>query len=206
MIQAIIFDFGRVISAQKPASLFRGYEEELGLSPGTLNRVMFGSPAWQEVLVGRKTSDAYWREIGPRVGLHTPEAVAAFRRRYHEDEAINAGVLDAIRRLHGRYKLAVLSTAPAGLKRWLADWDLLDYFDEVFCSAEEGVAKPDPAAFQRVLERLGVAPQEAIFIDDSIGHVEAARALGLHGVLFTTAEALEGELDELLTVAWREQT
>ena len=198
MIKAIIFDFGRVISAQKPASLFRGYEEDLGLAPGTLNRVMFGSPAWQEVLVGRKTSDEYWREIAPQVGLHTPEAIAAFRRRYHEDEAINPGVLAAIRRLHGRYKLAVLSNAPAGLAGWLKDWGMLDFFDVVFCSAEEGVAKPDPAAFQRVLEQLGVAPEEAVFIDDSIGHVEAARALGLHGILFTTVEAMSDELEELL--------
>jgi epoxide hydrolase-like predicted phosphatase len=199
MIKAIIFDFGRVISAQKPASLFRGYEEELGLAPGTLNRIMFGSDAWQEVLVGRKTSGEYWHEIGPKLGLHTPEAIAAFRRRYNDDEAINTGVLDLIRRLHGRYKLAVLSNAPAGLARWLADWEMRDLFDVVFCSGDEGVTKPNSAAFQRVLERLSVAPEEAVFIDDSPGHVRAAQALGLHGILFTTAEALDRELDELLT-------
>lgn len=199
MIKAIIFDFGRVISAPKPASLFRSYEDELGLTPGTLNRIMFGSDAWQEVLVGRRTSDDYWREIGPALGLHTPEAIAAFRRRYRADEAINVGVLDAIRRLHGRYKLAVLSNAPAGLARWLADWGILDLFDVVFCSGDEGVTKPDPASYQQVLERLGVEPQEAIFVDDSPGHVEAAQALGLHGVHFTTPEALVVELDNLLT-------
>ena len=75
MIRAVIFDFGRVISAQKPMSLFRGYEEDLGLSPGMLNRVMFGSPVWQEVLVGRKTADDYWREIGPTLGLRTPDEI-----------------------------------------------------------------------------------------------------------------------------------
>ncbi len=199
MIRAIIFDFGRVISAQKPAALFRRYEEALGLAPGVLNRIMFDGDAWQEVLVGRKTSDEYWREIGPRLGLHTPEAIAAFRRRYHADEAVNEEVVDLIRRLRGRYKLAVLSNAPAGLPRWLADWGIRDLFDVVFCSGEEGVVKPDPAAFQRVLERLGVAPEEAVFVDDTWSHVEAARALGLHGVHFTTAEALANELDALLT-------
>jgi 2-haloacid dehalogenase len=39
-----------------------------------------------------------------------------------------------------------------------------------------------------------VGPGEAVFIDDTIEHVEAARALGLHGILFTGAEALEEEL------------
>ena len=121
MIQAIIFDFGRVISAQKPMALFRGYEEELGLAPGVLNRVMFGSQGWQEVLVGRKTLDAYWQEIGPQLRLDTPDEIAAFRRRYFADEEINPGVVDLMRRLQGRYKLAVLSNSPPGLSRWLAD-------------------------------------------------------------------------------------
>jgi epoxide hydrolase-like predicted phosphatase len=199
MIKAIIFDFGRVISAQKPMALFRSHEEDLGLSPGTLNRTMFGSPAWQEVLTGRKTADDYWHEIGPALGLHTPNEIHAFRRRYHADEAVNAGVLDLIHRLHGHYKLAVLSNSPPGLAQWLADWEILDLFDVVVCSGDEGVVKPDPAIFELTLKRLDVVPEEAVFVDDYPGHVEAAQALGLHGIHFTTPEALAVELDELLT-------
>ena len=198
MIKIIIFDFGRVISAQKPASLFRGYEDELGLAPGVLNRVMFGSDAWQETLLGHGTADDYWCEIGPALGLHTPDEIDAFRRRYFADEAINTGVLDLIRQLHGRYKLAVLSNSPPNLAQWLADWEILDLFDVVVCSGDEGVVKPDPVIFELTLERLDVVPEEAVFIDDYPGHVEAARALGLHGILFTTAEALADELDDLL--------
>lgn len=198
MIKVIIFDFGRVISAQKPASLFRGYEDELGLAPGVLNRVMFGSDAWQETLLGHRTADDYWCEIGPALGLHTPDEIDAFRRRYFADEASNTGVLDLIRQLHGRYKLAVLSNSPPGLAQWLADWEILDLFDVVVCSGDEGVVKPDPVIFELTLERLDVVPEEAVFIDDYPGHVEAARALGLHGILFTTAEALADELDDLL--------
>jgi putative hydrolase of the HAD superfamily len=199
MIKAIIFDFGRVISAQKPMALFRSYEKDLGLSPGTLNRTMFDSPAWQEVLTGRKTADDYWREIGPALGLHIPNEIHAFRRRYHADEAVNAGVLDLIHRLHGHYKLAVLSNSPPGLAQWLADWEILDLFDVVVCSGDEGLVKPDPAIFELTLKRLDVMPAEAVFIDDYPGHVEAAQALGLYGIHFTTPEALAVELDELLT-------
>jgi epoxide hydrolase-like predicted phosphatase len=197
-IRAVIFDFGRVISAQKPLSLFQSYEEDLGLEPGTINPTMFGSPAWQDALVGRKTAEEFWNEIGPELGLDTPQAIEAFRRRYRADEAINESVLDLIRRLYGQYRLAVLSNSPPGLAQWLADWGIHDLFDMVFCSGDEGVTKPDPTAFEATLERLGVAPEEVIFIDDTPGHVEAARALGLHGLLFTTAEALTEQLDALL--------
>jgi epoxide hydrolase-like predicted phosphatase len=199
MIKAIIFDFGRVISAQKPMSLFRRYEEDLGLAPGSINPIMFGSAAWQDTLLGRKTAEEFWHAIAPQLNLHTPEEIDAFRRRYHADEAINAGVLALIRRLHGRYKLAVLSNSPPGLAQWLTGWGIRDQFDVVFCSGDEGVVKPDPAAFQITLERLGATPREAVFIDDTPGHVEAAWALGLHGIVFTSAEALADELDALLT-------
>jgi epoxide hydrolase-like predicted phosphatase len=200
MIKAIIFDFGRVISAQKPLSLFRRYEEDLGIEPGTLNPIMFGSPAWEDTLVGRKTAAEFWHAIGPQLNLHTPEAIDAFGRRYHADEAINAEVVALIRRLRagGRYKLAVLSNAPPDLSRWLDEWGLLNLFDVVFCSGDEGIKKPDPAAFEITLERLGVAPGEAVFIDDAPGNVEVARSLGMRAILFTTAEALEKELNTVL--------
>jgi len=199
VIKAIIFDFGRVISAQKPMSLFRDYERDLALQPGVLNRTMFGSDAWHKVLIGQVSLEDYWREIGPALGLHTPEEIEAFRLRYFADEAINEGVLDLIRRLNGHYKLAVLSTSPPRLTQWLEDWEILDLFDVVVCSGDEGLVKPDQAIFRLALERLEVAPEEAVFIDDTLGHVEAARSLSLHGIHFTTAEALESDLTDLLT-------
>jgi putative hydrolase of the HAD superfamily len=183
-------------------SMFRGYEDELGIEPGTLNPTMFGSQAWEDTLVGRTTSEEFWHAIGPQLNLHTPEAIDAFRQRYRADEALNEDVAALIRKLHaeGRHKLAVLSNSPPGLGRWLEEWGLLGCFEVVFCSGDEGVKKPDAAAFEITLERLSVAPEEAVFIDDTPGHIDAARSLGIHGVLFTTAEVLTDDLDRLLTM------
>ena len=198
MIRAIVIDFGRVISRQKPPSLFRRYEGDLGLEPDTINAVMFDSQAWQDALVGRKSADGFWQVIGPELGLKTPAEIEAFRRRYHADEAINHDVVNLLRRLRGRYQLAVLSNNPPGLDQWLHDWGIRELFDVVFCSGNEGLVKPDAAAYQAVLQRLRVKPEEAVFIDDTIEHVLAARRLGLRGVLFTTAEALEEQLADLV--------
>jgi putative hydrolase of the HAD superfamily len=196
MVKAIIFDFGRVVSAQKPPSLFRHYEEDLGLLPGTINPIMFGSRDWGEVLLGRKTIEEFWYAVGPELGLDTAEEIDVFRQRYRADEAVNESVLNLIRRLHGHYKLALLSNSPTGLEQWLEDWGMHDLFDVVFCSGDEGVVKPEPAAFELTLERLGVKPHEAVFIDDTLEHVDASRKLGLYGLLFTTAEELEKELNQ----------
>ena len=194
MIRAIVFDFGRVITAQKPESLFRRYEEDLGLAPGSLNTLMFESQAWREALLGDKSFEEFWIAIGPAIGLDTAEAIHAFRSRYMADEAVNRKVLQLIQRLHGRYKLGVLSNSPPGLAQWLREWGILDLFDVVFCSGDEGVAKPDPAAFVATLEMLEVERGSAVFIDDTPENVEAARSLGIPSILFTDHRELASEL------------
>jgi len=205
-IKAVIFDFGRVISAQKPLSLFRAYEKELGLTPDTINQIMFESQAWQDALIGTKSLKEFWHAIGPALGLASREKIDDFHRRYHADESIDRGVLSIIRQLHGRYKLAVLSNSPPDLGEWLSDWGILDVFDVVYCSGDEGMIKPDPAVYHATLNRLGILPHEAVFIDDTIGHVKAAQSLGIDGIEFTNAEQLELELDALLTLQGKGQT
>ena len=60
--------------------------------------------------------------------------------------------------------------------------------------------EPDPAAFRLTLRRLHTRPEQAVFIDDTLEHVEAARNLGLHGIHFTTADALSRTLHGLLVL------
>ena len=199
-MKAVIFDFGRVISAQKPISLFRAYEETLGLEPDSINQIMFDSQAWQDAIVGRISAKEFWHAIGPELGLKSHDEINDFRRRYHADESIDKGVLSLIRQLHGRYKLAVLSNSPQGLADWLSDWGIINLFDVVFCSGDEGMVKPDPAAYRLTLNRLGILPHEAVFIDDTSGHVKAAQLLGIHGLRFTDAGQLKLELDCLLAL------
>jgi putative hydrolase of the HAD superfamily len=198
MIKAILFDFGLVISAPRPSARFRAYESELGIAGGTINRIMFDSPAWQDALVGRLTMQAFWFAIGPSLGLTTQPQIDAFRSRYYRDEAANPAVLSLIRRLYGDYRLAVLSNHPPGLDDWLREWGIRDLFDVLYCSGDEGRVKPDPVVYLATLDRLGVRPAEAAFIDDTKGHVAAARALGIHGIVFSDAQRLEKDLESLL--------
>lgn len=182
--RVVVFDFGRVISAPKPPSLFESYERELKLPAGSLNRIMFDDPVWEDTLLGHRRLDDYWRIIGPRLGLHDPQAVEAFRAHYDRGERPNTPVIDMIRNLYGRVSLAVLSNAPQGLSAWLERWGVLAMLDAVFCSADEGVRKPHKEAYELVLERLRVRPEEVLFVDDDEENVEAATALGLVSHLY----------------------
>ncbi len=66
--------------------------------------------------------------------------------------------------------------------------------DRACVSAEFGVRKPDPDAYRRCLNRLGVAPAQTLFVDDSAANVAGARVAGLHGYDYTDPAALAAEL------------
>lgn len=197
MIRALLFDFGRVISAPKPSTLFHTYERDLGLRQGSINRIMFDSPLWAQALVGDLQMEEYWQAIGPELNLDSPDRVEAFRRRYYSDEKINQEVVDLIKTLAGRCRLGIVSNHPPGLKEWLGEWQLLELFDTVVSSAEVGVAKPDRKIFRIALERLGIEPAQTLFIDDTEEHVLAARSMGMMGHHFSSAKMLVAHLSEL---------
>jgi 2-haloacid dehalogenase len=71
---------------------------------------------------------------------------------------------------------------------------IFERFREIVVSGDERLVKPDPAIYHLALDRFGVAAGDAVFIDDRADNIAAARALGIHGILFEGAEALRAEL------------
>ena len=67
-------------------------------------------------------------------------------------------------------------------------------FRDIVVSGEEKLLKPDPAIYYLALERFGLRPSDALFIDDRLVNVEGARAVGMDAHLFTDAEDLRGRL------------
>jgi 2-haloacid dehalogenase len=92
-----------------------------------------------------------------------------------------------------------------GLTNWQAETfhaaepsaPAIGLMDDVIVSGREGMAKPDRRIFELVVERFGVDPARAVFIDDKAVNVDAARHVGFHGVVFTSTEALRKDLRAL---------
>jgi 2-haloacid dehalogenase len=72
--------------------------------------------------------------------------------------------------------------------------DFFRRFRDIVVSGEVKMLKPDPAIYYLALDRFGLRPEDALFIDDRLINVEGARAVGMHAHLFTSAAALEAEL------------
>jgi 2-haloacid dehalogenase len=71
---------------------------------------------------------------------------------------------------------------------------LFDRFRDVVVSGDEKLVKPDPAIYRLALERFGLQPREAVFVDDNSANVAGARAVGMIALLFTDAPALRRDL------------
>jgi putative hydrolase of the HAD superfamily len=69
-----------------------------------------------------------------------------------------------------------------------SEWGIADCFDDLFISAELGLAKPDPKIYRLALDRLGIPPTRAVFVDDFIENVRAAAALGLRAIQFLSSK------------------
>jgi 2-haloacid dehalogenase len=74
---------------------------------------------------------------------------------------------------------------------------LFGRFRDIVVSGDEKLMKPDPAIYALALQRFGLAPGEAVFVDDNAANVEGATRAGIRGVLFTDAVAFRVELVRL---------
>jgi putative hydrolase of the HAD superfamily len=147
---------------------------------------------------GKLTGVAFWQklvrdaEIGETTGLAEELNVWDARMWTTQNRAMLAWQLEL--KQHG-IKTAILSNMGdnvlANIERTF-DW--LARFDVLVWSYQLGMAKPEPAIYQHTLRELGVEPGEALFIDDRLVNIEAARALGMRGILFSTVDTLRVDL------------
>jgi 2-haloacid dehalogenase len=79
----------------------------------------------------------------------------------------------------------------------LARYDFLGWFEGIVVSGDEKTRKPFLPIYQILLDRYAVDPTSAVFIDDSLPNIEAARSLGIHGIHFESAAQLVAELKAL---------
>ena len=199
-VRAVIFDWGGVLSPLIFSKHTRTWEQRLGLAEGMLNQVLWGSE-WRRLEIGAIPQEAFDDHVARGLGLPDTAAVRRFYQEYYVDDYLDPEVVAWVRALRGRCKVALLTNAFPGhadLLRDRHDFDPCIEFDVYVNSAEVGLAKPDPAIYQLVLDRLETAPGEAIFLDDQVRNTDAAEALGMHALVYEDAATARGDLEALL--------
>ncbi len=195
-LEAVIFDYGMVLStAREPAAL-------AALKQITrLDDAAFDDHYWRHrhrYDLGELDGPGFWGAIGRDAALElTPLEV---ERLIEHDvlmwSTLNEPMIRWVAALQDAgFRTAILSNMPAELVLYLRqEFGWLGRFDHHTWSSEIRIAKPDPAIYRHTCEKLGVAPENALFLDDKPENTAAAESVGLEAILFTTAEALEAEL------------
>lgn len=193
-LRAVIFDFGNVLCFPPSDEQLASAAAFCGVRPAD-----FVDAFWHK----RRDYDrgiepaTYWREFAAMIGREFDDAMVQdrfvqemirreidFWSRYDERVLTWAGDLR-----RAGLRTGILSNLPAPLGDALrAAPGFLDHFDHITFSYELGVIKPEPEIYHHALEGLGVAPTEALFLDDRPENVAGARAVDLHAEVFTTWE------------------
>ena len=162
-----------------------------------LDREQFEPLYWErrhEYDLGHLTGLAFWEAFLLKAGLGVNPELAA-RLNYCDARmwtSVNPEMLAWQQAIRQRgLKTAILSNMGDNvLENMKLQFDWLDGFDVLVWSYQILLAKPDPAIYHYTLEKLGVPAAEALFIDDRLVNVEAARALGMRAIEFSSVDKL----------------
>jgi putative hydrolase of the HAD superfamily len=195
-LRAVIFDYGMVLSGPPDPKSHAELMRITGLPAEQLDPLYWvDRHAFDE---GKLTGEAYWRDILRQAGLTLSQP--AIDELIHWDGrmwmTLNPPMLAWQGALKTRGMLtAILSnigdTTQQAMERELK-W--LSRFDVLVWSYQLRMAKPDPAIYRYTLDKLGIQPAEALFIDDRVVNVEAAIELGMSALVFTTVDQLRADL------------
>jgi putative hydrolase of the HAD superfamily len=152
-------------------------------------------PAYDE---GKLTGFAFWQKLVRDAGLALPpdkiEELNQWDARMWttENPAMLAWQLALKRR--GLLTAILSNMGDNVLASVEREFNWIHRFDALVWSFQLHMAKPGPAIYLRTLQELGVRPEEALFLDDKLVNVEAARALGIQAMQFSTVERLRADL------------
>jgi putative hydrolase of the HAD superfamily len=210
-VTAVVFDLGGVFT-DSPMAAFAAYEAEAGLPDGLIRRLNSTDPdtnAWARHERG-ELDDAGFRaafEAEARAAGHPVDAgrvLAALGGELRPAMVAAAGRLRA-----AGVPLALLSNNVAPMDRGGPLGQLLGLFDVVVESSVEGVRKPEPAIYERAVQRLSaavgrpVAAADCVYLDDLGINLKPARALGMHTIKVVDPDAALAELSALTGVELR---
>ena len=188
MIKNLLFDMGGVIFCQDTDEAFRRFRQA-GVDPN----YYLGEYGQKDFFLDVETGaiDAY--EFCHKMALVAGRDSISF------DEAqqcwlgflvdVPVEPLLELNRLRNKYHVCLLSNTNPFIMDYMRserfctlNRPITDFFDTLFCSYEMRAYKPNPEIFLKALAADGMIAEECLFIDDSLKNVQAAQAVGIHGL------------------------
>ena len=195
-VQAVLFDFGGTLDADGVAwkERFRSLFGGEGIPAGEgFDRAFYGA---DDALVGSISPELSFSETIARLSsgvakrLGRPEAAGRVAARFLEDARAHlARSAEVLARLHGRYRVGIVSNFYGNLETVCRETGLAPHLDAAIDSVVVRAEKPDRRIFEAALAAVGAEPSRALFVGDSMPRdMAGARALGMPHVRLRAGE------------------
>ena len=208
--QAVLWDFGGVVTTS-PFDNFNRYEAGRGLPLNfirSVNAINHHDNAWAKFESSRCTVDEF-DELFAR-----ETAAAGHEIRGREVIGLLGGevrprMVKVLQRCKQDYRVACLTNnANAGQGTGMSSTDqqaddvkaVMGLFDVVIESSKEGIRKPDPRIYTLACERVGVAPQAVVYLDDLGINLKPARDLGMTTIKVVSEQQAIDDLSRTLEI------
>lgn len=189
----IIFDFGNVLVRWEPERVYLPYFDNDEAKYWYFWRHVCGRQ-WRDRIDAGEDEQECIRELQSQYPEYA-EPIAMYWDRW--DEMLPGevpGMCELIQRLKASGKYAIyglsnwsMETFPQARKRF----EVLQQIDNYVVSGDVKLIKPDPRIFKLLLDRFGLKAEDCTFVDDNPDNVEAAKKLGMQGVVFKGVESLD---------------
>jgi epoxide hydrolase-like predicted phosphatase len=196
-IRSVFVDFGGVLVRTEDPEPRRRQAVKLGMTSRDLEKIIFESESAQKASTGQILEDDHWQAVAEKLGVSRAEADQIIEQFFSGDRT-DLALTEFLRSLRPEYRVCLISNAWSGLRGFITRQKFDDIFDAMIISSEVGLIKPDPHIYHLALEKLGARPAESVFIDDVAINVEAARSVGMLGIIFTQSGKVMEELEKIL--------
>lgn len=184
-IRALVFDYFGVICTEQYEAWLASIKHH---KTGQYQKLS------QRTDIGELSKSGFFTGLAALSGVSAAQIEADF----HHNTDIDHRLISAILQLKKKYKIGLLSNSSLDwISVALDQFHLRSIFDVLVVSGEVGFIKPQPEIYQITLDRLGLAPNQIVFVDDASSNVLAAQKLGMNGVLYNGFENCQKNLAKL---------
>lgn len=189
MIKAVIFDFFGVLVTEGFKQFREDYFSEDEVKREEAVQLI------NQVDSGDIPMHSFTSQLAELAGI-TPEEVQKQLGGNKPNKPLLAYIAE---NLKGKYKIGILSNSSMDFPRQLLDQEDVELFDDIILSYRLGMVKPQPEIYKTAVSRLKINPGEAVFIDDSEGHVDGAKLVGMKGILYKDFPQMKNDLQIILS-------
>ncbi len=143
----------------------------------------------------------YYRVLASELGLKLTDAelqaVADDKVNNKDDNyRLFDDTIETLKALHGKYRLGIISDTWPSILPLLEHFDILQYFYCTTFSYELGTLKPDPQMFRDALSKIGLPPEQTVFVDDNPKNCEGAAQLGIFPIQICAKSIWRPDVDK----------